>query len=442
MGRPRRRRCTDGSCRDGLGRRSGVRVFADARSGCPAFYKPLAFAASTLLFAALFIWRGWRIWTQAALFAAGVALLHGFQPTYIPDETAFPWRTLLLFGACAGAFFSAATWIRRRAPRNLFADGLVAAAILSALFAFMVALRWLGAGSLGAPLTMFAEASLRAFGLVAAGFLSVPRYGVEAGVITRWRGHVLMGLGFLYALMAPATSLHPWWGQYAIEPTTPLLNLAALSFIGMAALALLAARRFAERPTVAICYAITGGLLAAICVVTEIRRLFAAPEMYHGEIGLVEGACYALAALMGALIVSMWARGRGPALRNNTDALALFGIAIAALFLLVLRHPWWGGHDGAVTTSGATMLAVFAQAGAGLLTLAVASQLRAVIARQIAGGAALALALSTGFTALRWLHHQAAMDDGAAFIGVESLYCVLWPLAFAVCGAGIANTHP
>jgi hypothetical protein len=58
-----------------------------------------------------------------------------------------------------------------------------------------LALNWAVTGGAGVRMDGFMQASLNALMFIVAGFVSAPRAEADAGWITRWRGHVLMGAG-------------------------------------------------------------------------------------------------------------------------------------------------------------------------------------------------------------------------------------------------------
>ncbi|MBC7770713.1 MAG: DUF2339 domain-containing protein, partial [Phycisphaerales bacterium] len=216
-------------------------------SAFPAAARPLAHAGAAALFAAVLAWRGWSMMRFAALFAAVCALGHALSPALIGATLvgANPIGDALLILAAASAFLFGASYLASRAePRSLGAESLGFAGVIMLLIGVFLALRALAAGADGAPLSTFAEISLRILALIAAGHVLMARPGRETGLIGAWRGHALMGAGLLYALVAPAISFNPWWGFAPAAVTGPLLfNTLALAFLAPAALALAAARR-------------------------------------------------------------------------------------------------------------------------------------------------------------------------------------------------------
>jgi len=318
-------------------------------------------------------------------------------------------------------------------------------------------LRWLAVGGAGAPLDGFAETSLRALSLMAAGHVLLAREGRATGLVSAWRGHVLLGGGLLYVLVAPATSINPWWGVLpapVIGP--PLLDTLALAFAAPALLALAAARRLYDRQRIAArVYAASGGVLALVWAILEVRRLFSGAEMSRASVGLFEGACYALVLLGAALIVAAVGKGRAAKLGEGpfthdllfvSRGLAWFCVVAAALILLMLRHPWWGAQDSEVTNAFETLLAVLAQPVAVTLALFLGralSRSRAVeSSRFAAASAAILFAWSFGHAAIRWHYHRGYMDNGAPLTQLEGFAHALWPLAFVLLASAITARAP
>lgn len=422
------------------------------------WWLPAAEAAAALLFAALHAWRGWRAARGAALIAAAIAIAHAVSPEVTGLAMADASRltqTLVTFAAAAALFFAAARIIAARARAS--AEALTSAAIITIVTAAFVGLRWLAAGDTYVPIDAFTEVSLRGLMLMVAGYLALPRRGQDAGFIGRWRGHALMAAGVIYALPASGYALNPWWGlSPAIIAGPPLLNAQALAFAAPAALGLLAARRFyAEQKHFARPHAIGGALFAALWIVLEIRRAFHGAESARAPIGLLEGDCYGLAALVGALVIALVARQRAAKTADGPFTQDLLGAAgkvaaaaaiVGVLFLVILRHPWWGAHDASVTNSLDTGLATLAQAlGAGLalaLGRALSRAMGVDPVRFIAASTAALLAWSFGHAAIRWFYHHGAMDGGAALVGLEGLAHALWPLAFVLAGSALTERAP
>src|SRR5690606_13354291 len=150
-------------------------------------------------------------------------------------------------------------------------EALNGAAVIVVLVAVFLVLRWIGAGGAGAPLDPFTETSLRVLALLAAGHVMLARPGADVGLIGKWRGHVLLGLGLAYLLVAPLTAINPWWGAMPAQIAGPaLFNTLALAFGAPAALALAAARQLYDREQLmARIYAASGGVLLTAWAILE-----------------------------------------------------------------------------------------------------------------------------------------------------------------------------
>jgi hypothetical protein len=177
--------------------------------------------------------------------------------------------------------------------------------------------------------------------------------------------------------------------------------------------------------------------------------------MAQGDVGLFEGACYALLFLAAALTVVVVAQMRAAKgaerpfthdLMTISRGAAWVGVVAAGLILLVTRHPWWGAHDGGATDWASTLLAVLAQAAAAGLALVLGRALPRSPghepARFAAASAAAVFAWSFGHAAIRWLYHRGLMDDGGALIGLEGFAHALWPLAFVVAASALSARAP
>jgi uncharacterized membrane protein len=422
-----------------------VALILALESAIPSTFKTPALAGAALGFTAVHIWRGWRAASASALSAAALTLAHALSPSFLGEAwrgATNVWQAEAILVLAAALLFAAAFALRRAGPRTATAEALESASILVLLIGAFLLLRHFAAA--GERLDYFTETALRALTLVAAGFVVLPRGDAPVGFITRWRGHALMAAGLAVALLTCGLVYHPWWGVSPASLAIPLINANALAFAAPAALALLTAGRFYLRErALARAYAIVGAIFAACWAALEIRRAFHGPMMAGGPIGLVEGDCYGLAALAGACAVVLWARQRaGQAAGDDrrfthdlirvTGAATFAGVLIGALFLLATRNAWWGGQDFHATNASATALATLAHVPAAVLAMLTGLALpkRASNACFAAASAAALFAMTFGLLAIRWAHHQGAMDDFTSMRGIEGLYYTLWPLAF------------
>jgi uncharacterized membrane protein len=433
-------------------------VLLGVESAFPAEARSAAHAGAALLFAGAFAWRGWRVLRFAALAAAAVTLAHALSPSLIGATLAgdIPiWGALVILGAAAILLFGAA-YFATAEPRSAYGEALSAAGVITLLIGVFLLLRWLAAG-VGAPLDMLSESALRVIALMAAGHIMMARPGQQLGLIARWRGHALMGLGLLYTLLVPVLAINPWWGAPPAPVSgPPLLDSLTLAFAAPAALSLWTARRlYLHQRTPARIYAIAGGALALLWAILEVRRVAHGEPMSGAPVRLLEGAAYAHVFLIASLAVAMFARLRdvkhsdGPFTQDLLHAMRTiaWGALIAAgLILLINRHPWWGAHDASSTGPLQTGLAVLAQAMAVALALLLGRALsvsRATDpARFAAAAAALLFAWSFGHAAIRWLYHLGATDDGAPLAGLEGFAHALWPLLFVLAGAELTARAP
>jgi uncharacterized membrane protein len=190
-------------------------------------------------------------------------------------------------------------------------------------------------------------------------------------------------------------------------------------------------------------------------MVMEIRHAAHNAAMAAPTIGLFESACYALAALAFALGVAIAARmraARNPHRPFTQDLMrAMRGVAWVALgfstiMLLLAQHPIWGAQDSTTSNAFSTLLAVIAQFGAVVLSLALGRALsiskQADATRFAAAAAVAALFWSAGHCAIRWLHHRGYMDDGAPLLEFEGLLHAVWPLALVVGAAQATRLAP
>lgn len=439
---------------------AGVLALLGVESAFGASVRAAADAAFAALFAAGFVWRRWSMLSNTALAAAAFAIAHALSPDMIGPALANAGAlafALMIYALSAALLLLASRFMLDAKSGDEFAgEAQSAGAIIVALIGVFVGLRWL-ANTTGGGLDAFTESVLRALTLLASGFVLLPRPGHRHGLISAWRGHVLMALGLLYILLAPVLADHPWWGPtpaHIIGP--PLFDTLALALAAPAALTFgAAARLYDHQRAAARFYAACGGILALIWALTETRRLFHGSAMDTAPLGLFEGACYALIFLGGALAVALAGRVRATAplaaafthdLAAITRACAWVGIAASALLFLITRHPWWGAQIAADTNALETLLAVLAQAVAVVLALALGRTLshsRPLEATRFAAAAAAILfAWSCGHAAIRWFAQRGYMDDGAPLTSLEGFAHALWPLALVLVGSDITERAP
>lgn len=423
--------------------------------------RTLGHAVAALIFAGGLVWRGWRVAGWAALTAGAFAVGQALSPELIGPALAgaLPlWAAMLIFAGSAALLFAASTVIRRGGADISSAEALSAAAVITALIGVFVTLRWIAAGGGGVALDAFTETSLRVLALMAAGLTLLPRIHETPGMIGAWRGHVLLGLGLLYALVAPGLGINPWWGGAgrAVINGAPILNALALAFLAPAALAFMASNRlYMRQRKFARAYAVAGGVLALIWLVMEIRHAFQGATMASPEVGLFEAACYGLAILAFTLLIAVVARvrARRNLLRPFTEDLmaamrtiSWAGLGVSAFILLFIQHPIWGLHDSTQSNAFSTMLAVLAQLVAMILALALGRALStsqdAEPTRFAAASAAALFAWSFGHSTIRWLHHRGYMDDGYPPYALEGLAHALWPLLLVVTAAQLTRLTP
>lgn len=438
-----------------------VLALVGVESAFPAETRAAGHAIAALLFAAGLVWRGWRVAGWAALTAALLSIGQALSPVLIGGVLAGSvplWAGLLVLFGAAALLFGASTVIRRSNDNVGVTEALSAAAVIVALVGVFVALTWIAAGGAGVPLDAFTETSLRVLTLMAAGLILLPRIHEKPGPIGAWRGHVLLGLGLLYALLAPGLVINPWWGApgRAVIADLPLLNALALAFLAPAALAFVAARRLYARQLVfARIYAAAGALLVLIWLALEIRHAFHGAAMAEPHVGLFESACYALAGLMIAIAVVLAARVRaarapqGPFTQDLSRVMrgAAWGaLGFAVMIMLLIAHPIWGAQDSTTSNAFSTLLAVLAQiAGAGLALLlgrALSLSKEAEPTRFATAAVAATLAWSAGHSVIRWLHHRGYMDDEIAPLGLEGMLHAVWPLAFVIAAAQLTRAAP
>ncbi|MBN8605629.1 MAG: DUF2339 domain-containing protein [Caulobacterales bacterium] len=411
-------------------------------------------------FAAAFGWKRWRVLRFAALGAAVFSLGHALSADVFADTIAGVrpvWGTLLLLGGTSALLFLAGRVAERAEPRGMMAESLSVAGVFAALIGVFLALRWLATEGGGGVLDEFTQSSLSALSLAIAGQITLARAGEERGLIAKWRGHVLLGAGLLLTLFVAGLGANPWWGANAATITGPaLFNGMLIAYLAPAALALYAARRLYERQLwSARVFASAGGVLLLLWAALELRRWFHGVDMAHAQVGVFEGACYALLFLVSALAITVTGRAREPrhAAQPFTHDLILIsrggawvGLIAALLLMLLVRHPWWGAQfapDSDAASTGWATLAQFAGVMLSLLLGRALSRSRAAdITRFAAAASAVLLAWSFGHAGIRWLHHGGAMDDATPLSGSEGLLHALWPLALACGGAFLALRAP
>ncbi len=421
--------------------------------------RPTADSALAALFAAALVWRGWSMLRNAALAAAVLSLGHALSRDVIEPalQGGAPLAVAMVnYTLTATLLLIASRFLLGARQRDEFgSEALSAAAIIIGLTALFVGLRWLTAGA--SVIDAFTEASLRALTLLASGLLLLPRPSQRGGVISAWRGHVLIGFGLLYVLVSPMLMNHPWWGTApAGIAGPPLFNTLALAFAAPAALAFSAASRlYSHQRALARIYAAAGALLALAWALSETRRLFHRAAMDAAPLGLFEGAAYALIFLASALTIGLAARARearspaGPLTRDLAQVTRLsawVGVVVSIVLMLIVRHPWWGGQAAPATNALETMLAVLAQAVAMLLALHLGRALSRSPAREetrfAAAAAAVLFAWSCGHAAIRWFAQHGYMDDGAPMANLEGFAHALWPLALVLVGSDLAERAP
>lgn len=435
-------------------------VLLGVESAFPAASRSAAHAGTALLFAGGVFWRDWRVLRFAALGAATLSLAHALSPQLIePTLTgALPLATALtLYTGAAILLFGASYIMSLRAPRTLSAEGLSGAAILVLTIGAFVLLQWLARGGAAGELDALTLTALRALTLLGAGHVVLPRPFQEVGRIGAWRGHALLGAGIALTLFTAGLALNPWWGAtpQAIAGA-PLFNTMALALAAPAALLFAAAARLYTRQQLAArIYAGAGGLFVLMWFALEIRRAFHAEIMSAAPVGLFEGGCYALLFLAAALTLAIAARVRdkrtpdGPFTRDLMAIMrggAWAGLSLAALILLVLRHPIWGLQDAESSNALSTLLAVLTQGAAVALALVLGRALSRSKAvehtRFAAASAAILFAWSFGHSAIRWFEQRGYMDNGHAVSGLEGFGHALWPLALVVFGAALTARAP
>jgi uncharacterized membrane protein len=438
---------------------AAILTLIGVESAFPAAARAMIDAGAALVFAAAFTRQNWRALRFAALTAAAIAVAHSLSPDIIDAtlNSAMPlWRAILYLGATATALFAAGSLVARREPYKAAAESLDAASIFIILTAIFLALRWVAAGGAGERLDEFTETALRCLTLLAAGHIVLPRALHGAGLISRWRGHVLLGFGLIYALAVAGFADNPWWGGDPAQiQGPPIFDGLLLAFGAPAALALAAvARLYRTQRVTARLYAIAGGIFLLFWAALEIRRGFHASAMAAAPIGVFEGACYGLLALGMGLVIAAIPRLRAQSterplthdLSSIASMTAWISLAFAVILMLLTRHPWWGAQDAYASDTLSTGLAVLAQMWAATLALALGRALsrgRGVDITRFAAAATAALfALSFGHAAIRWLYHGGAMDNRPPLVQLEAFAHTLWPLTFVLGASAITARAP
>lgn len=440
---------------------AGVLVLLGIESAFPSTMRTAAHAGAAALFAGGLLLRPWRSLHGAALTAGALAIGHAFSADLIGGALSgsLPiWAALATLAASSALLCGAANLVARKQTPSATAEALTSAAVIVAIVATFLTLRWFAAGGAGSQLDAFAESALRVLALLGAGLVMLKPPQGSAGRIAQWRGHVLMGLGLAYAVLVFGLTANPWWGGpgFARVVGPPVLNTLLLGFAATSALAIAAAHRLYETQRIAArIYAASGATLALMWLILEMRRWFHGAEMATGPVGVFEASCYAIILLAFALAVGIVARARAgfdeerpfsADLMRAMRGVAWGALGLSALLLLILRHPWWGAQNGALSDTGETGLAVLMQAvavAAALLLGRVLSLSRRTEATRFAAAAAAALfAWSFGHALIRWLHQAGRMDDGAPLLGLEGFAHSLWPLALVLVAAMITDRVP
>jgi uncharacterized membrane protein len=446
---------------DFYGGAASALMLLGVESAAPGAWRTFGHAAVALLLAIGLAWRRWRVLGWAALTAAALSVAHSLSPTLIAlalSGSAPLWLGLLILALAGAILFAASTLIRRNTPNTGVAEALSAAAAIVAVVGAFVLLRWLASGASGVALDSFTETSLRALALMSAGLTLMPRIHESPGPIGAWRGHVLLGLGLIYVLLAPGLGINPWWGGSgrAVVNGAPLLNVLAIAFLAPAALAFVAANRlYLRQVAFARIYAAAGAVLVLLWAVMEIRHTAHEAAMAAPSVGLFESACYALAALAFALGVAITARiraAKNPHRPFTQDLMAVMravawgALATSVIVLLLAQHPIWGAQDSTTSNAFSTLLAVVAQFAAIVLALmlgrALSVSTQADVTRFAAAASAAMFLWSAGHCAIRWLHHRGYMDDGAPLLELEGLLHAVWPLALVTVAAQATRLAP
>jgi uncharacterized membrane protein len=428
-------------------------------SAVPAAARTAAHAGLALLLAVGYSWRGWRVLRPASLTAAAISVGHTMAPALAGaalSGTIPIWGALVVIGAAAALLFAAGYFLAEEEERSPWSEALTSAAVIALVVAAFLLLRWIAAGGAGAGRDDLSEAALRAIALMAAGHVLLPRAGQTLGVISRWRGHVFMSAGYLFAILAGGLALNPWWGGAHPVVGPPLLDTLTLALAAPAALAFAASRRLYGRDRImARLYAGAGTLMAFLWAAMQIRRAFHGADMHAAPVGLLEGQCYGLLWLGAALMIAAFARWRAAQQTDGPLAIDLgrimrvaawVGVVVGGILLLLTRHPIWGLHDVQATNGLETGLSTLTQGLALVLALFLGRMLSVapvlIPARFAAASLAALLAWSFGHAAIRWLAQGGAMDEALPTTGLEGFGHALWPLALVLGGAELTSRAP
>ncbi|QGZ93452.1 DUF2339 domain-containing protein [Terricaulis silvestris] len=434
-----------------------VLLLLGIESAFPAEARTTAHAGATLLLASGLAWRNWRVLGYAALGAALLAIGYALSPALLNAAIAdaIPiWGALTILATTVILLMAAGAVADRAQNRPMMHAMLTGAGVIVVLIGAFLVLRWIAAS---VQLDRFAEEALRALLLLGAGHALMGRPAQEP--VGRWRGHVLMGLGFAYALVMAGLVLNPWWGQTPARVLgPPIFDTLLLAFAAPAVLAGFAGYRvYAQEQHAGRVYVAVMAAFGLIWGAMETRRLFHGASLEATPVGVLEGACYALIALVAALWIALYARAHARVRRpfpqdvvlvNPTATIA--AIVVAGLIMLIVRHPWWGGQAESESMALGVGLAVLAQAAAVAMALTLGwlhnttqttalpfalmrEPARAEDSARFAAAAGVALfGWSFGHGAIRWFYHQGAMDDGNLLSGLEGYAHAIWPLVFVL----------
>lgn len=430
-------------------------------SAFPSEARTTAHAGAALVLASALAWRTWRVLGYAALGAAMLAIGYALSPTLLNAALAgdIPiWGALTILATTVVLLIAAGAVADRAQNRPLTHAMLTGAGVIVVLVGAFLVLRWIAAS---VALDRFAEESLRALLLLGAGHALMGRPAQNP--VGRWRGHALIGLGFAYTLVMAGLVLNPWWGQTPARVLgPPVVDTLLLAFAVPALVVGLAAYRlYSHEPGQARVYALASGFFAVLWATLEIRRLFHGTGLDAAPVGVAEAAAYGLFYLLLALAVALVAyanaRDRRAFMQDLLQAnrtVTMAGVGVAALMMLIVRHPWWGGQDESASTALSTGLAVLAQAAAAAIVIALGwlqastpttpASLPFTLERQpgparadesarfVCAAAAALFVWSFGHGAIRWFYHQGAMDDGNVLGGLEGYAHAIWPLIFVL----------
>jgi uncharacterized membrane protein len=344
-------------------------------------------------FAVLHVRIGWRGFGSAAV-ASGLA---SFGALLTPDLLrplfaghGSPIALAAAAGISAAVVFGASRMVHDKEKASPISDALATAALLIALTGAFILLRFWGDKGTGTwRLDPFFESSLRTVLGLTAGLLSTLAVRESSHPIGRWRGHVLLMLGLIQALVLQVLVLNPLWAFWVPAVSgPPLIDSLALGFLAPALLLGAAASRRVtrDRRLVAV-YAAAALGFAVLWAVLEIRRLFQGASLHLGidPIGRAEVVSYAL---LGLLIARglFAAAGRsagslgeisGP-IRAVARVWAWFALAFAVLAYGYLASPWWGPITRPLDSqaTAALLLGVYATGAATTLWLIRAAQAR------------------------------------------------------------------